>query len=144
MKTKIIKGGKGTAKARSLTEEQRERKNARDRERRAERKRAAVAAPESPAATAPEAPAAVAPEAPARPPYTPPTPAEIKARQEYRDARIAVLAKQPEGETWAQRKARHRELDKVLREGGPHARPMRKRHASGMTGNGLVMVRPND
>jgi hypothetical protein len=185
MKTKIIKGGSSTTRARALTDEQRERKNARDRERRAEAKRAADNAarmvkddprveaktPEEILSDRVEATgtietvetpdggmvAAYAPNDPRHPEYVGtetvdrsalrrmrPTPEDVAARQRYRDERIAILSKPPEGETWTERKARHRELDAVLREGGPHARPMRKRHASGMTGNGLVMVRPND
>jgi hypothetical protein len=61
-----------------------------------------------------------------------------------RETMLKILATPTDGETWAQKKRRHRVLDEVLRSGGLHARPMRKRPASGMTGNGLVMRRPED
>lgn len=61
-----------------------------------------------------------------------------------RDELVHFFAQPIDGETWAQKKRRHRMLDKVLRSDGPLPRPMRKRHASGMTGNGLVMRRPED
>jgi hypothetical protein len=220
MKTKIIKGGKGTTRARSLTEEQREAKNARDRERRAERRAQAEAASANAArmcegdprveaktadeiladsddARAVEVTAKIAATgtievsdtpnggmvaayrpSPRSEPLTPgkrlgawltarrqlkalvrehrakalpkSSPADQQSRQRYRDERVAVLARPPavsQGdapETWAERKARHRMLDAVLTEGGPHAQPMRKRPSSGQTGRGLVMRRPAD
>jgi hypothetical protein len=61
-----------------------------------------------------------------------------------RDTMVKILATPTAGETWAQKKRRHRVLDEVLRSDGPRATPMRKRHASGQTGNGLVMRRPED
>ena len=161
---KIGPGSNKTAK-RMLTDEQRAAKNARDRERRAERKRAmlaetsntqtigafdpakldnAIDEAKAHAEPAVAPPAAVAPVVRRRNPFAHLTPdAKAQAeRQRYRDARVGVLARPAEGETWTERKARHRKLDSVLREGGPLPQPMRKKPSSAMTGNGLVMRRP--
>lgn len=74
--------------------------------------------------------------------HTHPTDSEIEARQRYRDARVGALSKRPDGETWAERKARHRQLDRVLKEGGRLPQSMRRRPAEGNGRLGLTMRRP--
>jgi hypothetical protein len=71
-----------------------------------------------------------------------PTKQEIAERQRYRDGRIGVLAKPPAGETWTERKARHRELNSVLKEGGRLHSNMRRRPAEGNGRVGVTMRRP--